>query len=197
MKGDDKTLLVYAEKADDYLQMVRKEAKSHILKTFIGGLPKGAHVLDLGCGPGVSSGVMADAGMTVDATDAVPEMIAMAEAHPGVSARVAQFEDIDGTDVYDGIWANFSLLHAPKADMPGHLARLRQALKPGGLFHIGLKTGTGEYRDSIGRFYAYYTEDEMSNLLRDAGFTPFSSVTGTEPGLSGEEAPWVCIAAHG
>ncbi|MFK7938450.1 MAG: class I SAM-dependent methyltransferase [Roseovarius sp.] len=197
MSSDAKTLSVYAEKADDYLEMVRKEAGSPILKTFMGGLPKGAHVLDLGCGPGVSSAVMADAGMTVDATDAVPEMVAMADAHPGVSARLARFEQIDGTDVYDGIWANFSLLHAAKADMPSHLARLRRALKPGGLFHIGLKTGTGEHRDKIGRFYAYYTQEELSDLLKDAGFTPFSSVTGTEPGLSGEDAPWVCIAAHG
>lgn len=197
MSADKKTLSIYAAKAEDYLEMVRKEAKSHILKTFIGGLPKGAHVLDLGCGPGVSAAVMAEAGMTVDATDAVPEMVAMADAHPGVCARVARFEDIDGTDLYDGIWANFSLLHAPKADMPAHLARLRTALKPGGLFHIGLKTGTGEHRDKIGRFYAYYTEDELSDLLKDAGFTPFSSVTGSEPGLSGEDAPWVCMAAHG
>ncbi len=197
MSRDDETLNVYAEKADEYFEMVRKEANSPILKTFIGGLPKSAHVLDLGCGPGVSSAVMADVGMTVDATDAVPEMVALADAHPGVSARVARFEDIEGTDKYDGIWANFSLLHAPKAEMPGHLARLRKALKPGGLFHIGLKTGEGEHRDTIGRFYAYYTEEELSDLLRDAGFTPFSSVTGTEPGLSGEVAPWVCIAAHG
>lgn len=197
MSSDSETLGVYASRADDYLKMVEKEAKSHILAAFIGGLPKGAHVLDLGCGPGVSAAVMAQAGLTVDATDAVPEMVALADANPGVKARVATFDDITGTDIYDGIWANFSLLHAPKAGLPGHLARLRTALKPGGLFHIGMKTGTGAHRDSIGRFYAYYTEEELCTLLTEAGFKPFSSTHGNEPGLSGEPAPWVCIAAHG
>ncbi|QGX99414.1 class I SAM-dependent methyltransferase [Roseovarius faecimaris] len=197
MSRDDETLSVYAARADDYLKMVEKEAESPILAAFIGGLPKGAHVLDLGCGPGVSAAVMAQSGLTVEATDAVPEMVERAAANPGVMARLATFDDITGTDLYDGIWANFSLLHAPKADMPGHLARLRAALKPGGLFHIGMKTGSGEHRDSIGRFYAYYTEEELCDLLTAAGFKPFSSTRGNEPGLSGEPAPWVCIAAHG
>ena len=197
MTSDRETLNVYAEKADDYLNLVAKEAANPILTTFIGGLPKGAHVLDLGCGPGVSSAAMAQAGMSVDATDAVPEMVALADVHPGVSARVARFEEIAGTDIYDGIWANFSLLHAPKADMPAHLARLRSALKPGGLFHIGMKTGAGEHRDSLGRMYSYYTEEELCGLLKEAGLTPFSSTTGSEPGLDGKDAPWVCIAAHG
>ena len=140
---------------------------------------------------------MARAGCSVDATDAVPEMVALADMHPGVSARVARFEEITGTDVYDGIWANFSLLHAPKAEMPAHLARLRHALRPGGLFHIGMKTGEGEKRDQLGRHYAYYTEAELSGLLTEAGLTPFSSRTGREKGLDGVEAPWVVIAAHG
>lgn len=197
MSHDNETLGVYASRADDYLAMVGKEAESPILAAFIGGLPKHAHVLDLGCGPGVSAAVMAQAGLTVDATDAVPEMVALAGANPGVDARLATFDQITGTDVYDGIWANFSLLHAPKSALPVYLARLREALKPGGLFHIGMKTGEGAQRDSIGRFYAYYTEEELCDLLTNAGFTPFSSTHGNEPGLSGEPAPWVCIAAHG
>ena len=197
MSHDDETLQVYAEKAEDYSKLVQNEGDNPQLSAFIGGLPKGAHVLDLGCGPGVSAAAMARADLTVDATDAVAEMVTLASQHPGVNARQARFEEIDSIDLYDGIWANFSLLHAPKADMPGHLARLRKALKPGGLFHIGMKTGEGEHRDSIGRFYAYYTQDELCDLLKDADLMPFSSVTGSEPGLSGEEAPWVCIAAHG
>ena len=71
-----------------------------------GLVPVGARVLDLGCGPGASAAVMARAGLKVTATDAVPEMVAMAKAHPGVSATVATFDEISGTDVFDGIWAS-------------------------------------------------------------------------------------------
>ncbi len=197
MSADDTTLGVYAQKAADYAAMTTKAAEDPALIAFTGGLPKGARVLDLGCGPGGAAGAMAKAGLVVDATDAVPEMVVMAEALEGVTAWQASFDEIAGDNLYDGIWANFSLLHAPKADMPRHLAALRRALKPGGLFHIGMKTGTGEKRDPLGRHYAYYTEEELCGLLKDVGMTPFSTATGAEKGLDGVEAPWVVIAAHG
>ena len=85
-------------------------------------------------------------------------MASIAKQKYGVEVRVAMFADIAGTDIYDGIWANFSLLHAPKADLPNHLAALHAALKPKGRLHLGMKLGTGEQRDTIGRFYAYYTD---------------------------------------
>ncbi len=59
-----------------------------------------------------------------------------------------------------------------------------------------MKTGTGEERDSLGRFYTYYTEDELTKLLQDAGFTPFSSATGREKGLSGDMADWITISSN-
>ena len=196
MSADKTTLEVYGEKAAEYASMTDNTADPQ-LEVFIAALSKGAHVLDLGCGPGTASALMAKAGLNVDATDASAEMVALANARPDVTARIATFDDVAGTDMYDGIWANFSLLHAPRAAMPHHLAALRQALKPGGLFHIGMKTGTGEQRDTLGRLYAYYTTAELHGLLRDAGLTPFSSAKGSDKGLSGEMADWVTIAAHG
>jgi SAM-dependent methyltransferase len=197
MTADRETLRVYDASAADYAAMVKQYEDDPALTAFIGGLAKGAHVLDLGCGPGWAAARMATEGLAVDATDASAEMVALAARHPGITARQASFDDIAGTDIYDGIWANFSLLHAARADLPGHLAALRAALKPGGLFHIGMKTGTGTHRDKLGRRYTYVTEDELDALLRDAGFTPFSCRTGADKGLDGELAPWVTMAAHG
>ena len=196
MSSDRETLAVYDKRAADYAARFTG-SRNVDLETFIAALPTGAQVLDLGCGPGHAAAQMADAGHSVEATDASAEMVKLARSHPGVTARQASFDDITGTDLYDGIWANFALLHAPRSAMPGHLAALRRALRSGGLFHIGMKTGTGEKRDEIGRLYTYYTEDELAGLLRAAGFTPFSSRTGAEPGLDGVVAPWVTIAAHG
>lgn len=196
MSADPQTLGVYAAQADDYAKIMAT-ADDPALTAFIGGVRPGGRVLDLGCGPGLYAAAMARSGLQVDATDAVAEMVSMAAAHDGVTAWQASFDEIAGENLYDGIWANFSLLHAPKTDMPRHLAALRVALKPGGLFHIGMKTGTGETRDSIGRHYAYYTEAELCDLLREANLTPFSSMTGESAGLSGDVAPWVTIAAHG
>lgn len=196
--SDPETLRVYAEKAGDYADLAGKAlAQDPLLAAFIAAVPRGGHVLDLGCGPGAASHVMADRGVRVTATDAVPEMIEMAAAHPRVTARVATFDDIDGTDLYDGIWANFSLLHAARADMPRHLAALKTALKPGGVFHIALKSGAGEARDRIGRHYTYYSDAELTGLLDAAGFTVTDRATGREKGLDGTPADWIALRAHG
>lgn len=196
--SDDQTLGVYADKAQEYADLVGESmANDPLLKAFIAALPVGGTALDLGCGPGNAAHVMADAGLRVTATDAVAEMVALAGTHAGVTAHLATFDDITGTDLFDGIWANFCLLHAARADMPRYLAALHRTLKPGGIFHIGLKTGTGETRDPIGRYYTYYTDAELSGLLEDAGFTITARTTGRDRGLDGALADWIAIRAHG
>lgn len=195
--SDRETLRVYGNKADEYAALTNGASDDPALATFINALPSGARVLDLGCGPGQAAASMARAGLEVDATDATQAMVALAARHDGVNAWQATFEDLEGSDIYDGIWANFSLLHAPRGDMPRHLDALRDMLKSGGMIHIGMKTGTGEHRDDLGRLYTYYTQEELNGLLRVAGFTPFSSTTGSEKGLDGVLADWFTIAAHG
>jgi hypothetical protein len=140
---------------------------------------------------------MARAGFAVDATDASAEMALMANKAKDVTAWQATFDEIAGNAIYDGIWANFSLLHAPRANMPRHLTALRAALKPGGKFHIGMKLGTDQARDSIGRLYTYYTQEELTGLLTDAGLVVTDAVTGRGKGLDGTMADWVSLAAHG
>lgn len=196
--SDKETLQVYADKVQDYAKMVNEGAQiDPYLRAFIALVGEAGHVLDLGCGPGTSAHRMADAGLSVTATDAVPEMIALADAHPGVKAKIATFDDIEGIDIYDGIWANFSLLHAERAKMPNHLSALKTALKPGGVFHIALKSGTGSKRDSLGRYYTYYTDSELTGLLEGAGFIVTDRASGTEAGLDGVAADWIALRAHG
>jgi len=194
---DPKTIAFYDAQAANYEALVRHETKDPILLAFIDALPQGASVLDLGCGPGHAAAVFARAGCSVTATDASAVMVAMAAERPGVTARQATFDQITGEDLYDGIWANFSLLHAPRADMPRHLAALKTALKPGGLFHVALKTGAGEKRDTIERLYTYYGIDELRGLLTAAGFTVTETRTGESMGCDGTVAPWVAMTAHG
>lgn len=195
--SDPETLAVYDARARDYSQMSPSPKENESLNAFIAALPKGARVLDLGCGPGTWAGIMAEAGLAVDALDASAEMVRLATAKPGVTARQAGFDDVSGTGVYDGIWANFSLLHAEREALPTHLEKLSKALKKEGLFHIGMKTGEGMARDTIGRRYTYVTRDELVGLLIDAGLTPIAEWTGADKGLDGVVAPWIVIQARG
>ncbi|MEO9516525.1 MAG: class I SAM-dependent methyltransferase [Paracoccaceae bacterium] len=195
--SDKETLSVYAEKAQEYEQMTDRGGMiDPALRAFIDGIPKGGHVLDLGCGPGQAAETMAAHGLSVLATDAVPEMVALAQKAQGVTARVASFDDIEGEDLYDGVWANFSLLHASRTDMPRYLDAVCRALRPGGWFHIGTKLGTGEARDKIGRLYTYYEQDELEGLLDTRGLTITDRSFGDTVGLDGVMAKWICLRAH-
>ncbi|MEP2028323.1 MAG: class I SAM-dependent methyltransferase [Paracoccaceae bacterium] len=195
--SDPETIKVYDARAEEYAQMSSEENFADPrLETFITSMPTEARVLDIGCGPGQAAARMAQAGLRVEATDASAEMAERANKLDGVTAWQATFDEITGTAIYDGIWANFCLLHAPRTDMPRHLAALRTALKPDGIFHIGMKLGTGEARDSIGRLYTYYSQDELTNLLTEANLVVTDAATGRTKGLDGTMADWVTLAAH-
>lgn len=194
---DRETLDVYDARASDYADLVGEDAAPDTqLQSFLDGLPDAGDVLDLGCGPGRAAELIASHGHRVTATDASAGMIDLASQRVGVTARQETFDDLTGTGIYDGVWANFSLLHADRADLPRYLAAIGEALRPGGLFHIGMKTGTDTERDTLGRRYTFVTHDELNGLLSTAGLTPFVHWTGVDKGFAGTNDPWLVVQAR-
>ncbi|MEM6307404.1 MAG: class I SAM-dependent methyltransferase, partial [Pseudomonadota bacterium] len=110
---DHETLAVYDAKIEDYKAITIGEP-SQALLGFMADLPKGGTVLDLGCGPGFAAAVLADHGFVATATDASPEMAKSAGSHRGVTARCEDFSQLPHAPTYDGIYANFSLLHVTR-----------------------------------------------------------------------------------
>jgi SAM-dependent methyltransferase len=169
MTADARTLTVYDKAAERYDTRAGVDWEFEALDAFLARLPHEGLILDLGCGPGHLAAHMIAAGYWVDAVDASAGMVAVARRRD-VPARLARFDQIEGANVYDGVWANFSLLHAPRGEVPGHFLRLYHAMKPGGVIHVGFKVGTGERRDSLDRFYTYWEVQEMHDALDLAGF---------------------------
>jgi len=193
--ADRETLDTYTKKATDYAALDFSEGEKMALEGFLALLPKGGTILDLGCGPGFHAARMAAEGFAVSAIDATPAFVDAAR-EKGVDARLGQFDDLTETAAYDGIWASFSLLHAPKADFPRHLAAIHRALRPTGTLYLGLKLGQGESRDNLGRFYAYYEEPELRDLLRQAGFVRVETTTGESAGLAGTVDRFILLTTH-
>ena len=195
--SDPETIRLYSTKAQEYANLTASAPSDLLLSTFIAQLPKNGHVLDLGCGPGLMALSMAEAGLHVTALDAVAEMVALIPEHTHITPLHGDFGTPFGTDTFDGIWANFSLLHAPRDALPRHLSALHTALKPKGLFHIGMKLGDNTKRDTIGRLYTYVTQDELTQILSDAGFNLTAHHLGCDKGLDGTYADWIVLRAYG
>ena len=193
---DPKTIAFYDGAADQYDNCFDSGAASTALKDFLALLPDEAEVLDLGCGPARASVHMRNAGFRPDPVDASQGMIDLANETHGIGARLLTFDKIDMVAAYDGVWANFSLLHAPKQDLPKHFAAIATALRGGGVFHIGMKTGTGEKRDRIERLYTFVTVDELHDMMKDAGFKVIFYKEGSDVGFAGTNDPFVNMRAR-
>ena len=190
---DAETLAAYDAHADRYAR-----DHGHVppdLAPFAALLPPGGRVLDLGCGPGHCAGWLAERGFGAHAWDGSEAMVAHAAARPGVRARRATFHEVEGE--WDGVWASFSLLHAPRAEVGDLIRRWAGTLRPAGAFFVAMKTGAGESRDGLGRRYAYVSEPDLRGYVERAGLRVHAVRRGREPGLSGEEADYACLTAVG
>ncbi len=193
---DPRTIDVYDTQADEYSRRFDKDKPTSHLLAFMASLPKGGHVLDLGCGTGGSTAHMMEHGFAVTGMDASSKMLDIAKTKSEATFIQGSFDDLNAESQYDGLWANFSLLHASRDAFPKHLAAIHRALKPSGLFHLGMKTGTGAARDNIDRLYTYYSEEELDAHLNTAGFEIVETSTGHSPGLAGNVEPWKITLAR-
>lgn len=196
MTRDAETLAFYDRAAGDYADRFTAAKPGRELKAFVALLPPGGTVLDLGCGPGGTSANLRDAGFSVTASDASQGMLDIARDRFGINGRLATFDQLDDIDAFDGIWCNFSLLHAPRTDMPAHLARIHRALRTNGVLHLGLKLGQGEARDRLGRLYTYYAEAELMALLAASGFLVLDHTILQEKGMAGDIEPAITLRAR-
>ncbi len=194
---DKRTLDFYAAEASAYGARSDGLGISKSLTAFLEQLPKGAVVLDLGCGTGRDTRALIDAGMQVTAVDGSPEMAREAERRLGIAVRVQLFEDVNDVAAFDGIWANASLLHVPRAGLSSVFARVYRALKPGALLYASFKSGDTDGRDKLGRYYNYLDAGELTDLLRDAGAWRSIDINqGRGKGYDGTETGWLQVLAR-
>ncbi len=194
--ADKETINTYDTTATDYAKFVSRITPDRDLQRFIDAIPKGGLVLDWGCGPGNSAAMMQSAGLVAEAIDASEKMVELAREKYGLNVKQGTFDELAVQDRYNGLWANFSLLHAPRSNMKKHLQAAHTALKKDGYFHIGMKLGTGELRDRLARMYTYYQEDELKSLIEGAGFTIATSRKDAMEGMTGDKEPFIIITAH-
>ena len=109
-----------------------------------------------------------------------------------------RFDELNAANQYDSVWANASLLHVARKELPDVLGLIFQALKPGGIHFASFKAGEAEGRDERDRFYNYLTRSEMFNLYaRSAEWENVATVEYVGGGgYEVKEDPWLAITVR-
>mgnify|MGYP002624788531 CR=1 FL=1 len=138
-------------------------------------------LMELGSGPGQDALFFQENGLEVLATDLTPEHVAACR-QKGLRAMVMDVCDLqlDG-ESFDAAFSLNTLLHLPKEEFPLAMENSRGALKPGGLFYLGLYGG----RDSAGvyegdayepkRFFSFFSDAALK-----AAVTPYFDIVSFE-----------------
>jgi ubiquinone/menaquinone biosynthesis C-methylase UbiE len=103
---------------------------------------RGGTVLDVGCGPGTATAMLAKSALDVIGVDASAEMIRIAQERlPDIDFRVADFRELDLADEsLAGICSWYSLVHTESAALPGVIAEFARMLLPGGWLLLAFQT---------------------------------------------------------
>jgi len=162
----------YIELEADWVSMGPR--MRHIQLAFELSQSKRPQVLELGCGPGRDAAVMVPLAKKYVGIDYSPGLIDIARTK--VPLGVFVVGDMVGTPYppnSDVIIAFASVLHLTSQQLKQVLAKAHASLRPGGVFYISTKAGTGtiskESRYGVRTYYFY--DASRIHQLAGPGFT--------------------------
>ncbi|MET9275489.1 class I SAM-dependent methyltransferase [Kribbella sp. NPDC003557] len=149
-----------------------------------GLVPAGGLVLDVGCGPGRTTGLLAGRDLRVVGIDLSPGMIGVARRdHPDLDFRVGSMTALDLPDgSVSGIVSWWSIIHLPRDVVPQAFAEFHRVLAPGGVLLIGFHVGTESTHKTSGygghpmNIHVHrWTAPALTERAVAAGLTPYPS----------------------
>jgi cyclopropane fatty-acyl-phospholipid synthase-like methyltransferase len=165
-------------------------------------LPRGARVIELGCGAGVPATRMLAQDFEVTGVDLSARQIALARQNvPQARFLQADITQLDlPPESYDGIVALYALFHVPREEQPSLLCSMASWLRPGGLLvaTMGTQASEGDVEaDWLGApmYWSSYKSATNVRLVQKAGLeiTQAREETVEE---HGEQATFLWIVAR-
>lgn len=170
---------------------------------FISFLNQESKVLDVGCGTGIKAKYLIERGLNVTGIDFSDKCIEIAKREvPEGKFIVSDIKDLSNIrDLFDGLFAQASILHIPKKEVFDILRNLVAKLKTRGFFYIALKEKKegrkeeeividNDYGYEYERFFSYFTMDEIKSHLINLGMEICY-----EKFTTSGKAPWIQVIA--
>jgi SAM-dependent methyltransferase len=165
------TIGFYERNAEDYARSTRALSLEREIDRFCSHLERGARVLDVGCGGGRDLLALREAGMQPTGLELSPKLAEIARSFSDCEVVVGDMRAPPfANGSFDGIWAAASLLHLHRDDVLPTLRRLRSLMAVHGIFFASMKIGLGSERSTDGRQFTFFSQEEWSNLLHQAGW---------------------------
>lgn len=148
-------------------------------------------ILDFGCGPGRDLTTFRAMGHAPVGLDGSSRFVAMAREHSGCEVWNQNFLALDlPAGHFDGVFANATLFHVPREELPRVLSELHAALKCDGVLFTSNPRGNNEEGWSQGRYGVYHDIDSWRAFLEMAGFAELEHYY-RPPGLPLEQQAWL------
>jgi len=148
-------------------------------------------ILDFGCGPGRDLRAFVQRGHRVIGLEGAQALADMARAHSACEVWQQDFLQLDLPEAsFDGVFANASLFHVPRQELPRVLRQLHATLKPGGVLFSSNPRGNNEEDIKGDRYGAYYNLATWRGYLAAAGFAELEHYY-RPAGLPCEQQPWL------
>jgi len=187
------TLDHYEQRAEDFWQGTRDHDVAQNIAALLNAIEVEPPftILDFGCGPGRDLKVFAGLGHVAVGLDGAARFVAMARDYSGCEVWQQDFFKLDLPDIYfDGVFANATLFHVPRQELPRVLRELFATLKPGGVLFSSISRGENEEGWSRGRYGAHYNLETWRQHLSAAGFVEIDHYY-RPAGLPLEQQPWL------
>lgn len=184
------TLDYYDENAESYAMRTWAIDVSDQQNRFINMINPSSHILDLGCGAGRDTKKFRDMGFKVTGVDGSSKLSEIAKKYSNANIINMQYCELEYQNIFDAVWSCASLLHIDIYYFRDVLNRILRSLKNGGIFHLSLKEGTGEYTDSKGRYFYLHSFDGLiTEILSMGGF----SIDYIDRNIGPGDQPWLNV----
>ncbi len=195
-----RTLGHYNASAERFWEGTRDHDVSQNYQALLGALGNAGpyRLLDFGCGPGRDLRALSALGHSLTGLDGSAELARMARAHSGCEVLEQSFFELDlGERRFDGVFANASLFHVPRALLPRVLGQLYASLLADGVLFCSNPRSFDLDREGFQgeRYGSYLTTDGWRRSIEDAGFVierHYFRPADKPP----SEQPWLAIVAR-